>query len=383
MNPSYDIAALREQEFPWAARGDSIYLNHASTGPLPERSLGALERFNRLRAEPHRIAQEVQFGILDRARASCAKLVGASTDEIALMVNTGYGINLAARTLGLRDGDVVLGFDREFPANVYPWMALSHTGVEFRQVPCVNGIPDEARLHDELARDAKVRIVAVSWVQFASGYTVDLESLGAACARRGAHLVVDAIQGVGVRRLDLSSGHVSVLACGGQKWLLSPWGSGFTYVRRDLIQDLEPNPVSWMAVRDSDDFSRLVDYDLTWRSNARRFEMITLPYQDFEGMNASLDLLLELGLEDVERHVRSLTDRIVRWAEGENVTLVTPPDPARRAGIVSLAPADPSAASRRLTNAGVIHSLREGMIRLSPFIYNTADEVDRALALLL
>jgi len=138
-----------------------------------------------------------------------------------------------------------------------------------------------------------------------------------------------------------------------------------------------------MATRNSDDFTRLIDYDFTYRDDARRFEMITLPYQDFIGLNASLDLFLEVGLDEVYAQIERLTTRIVRWASGTpGVRLVTPPGREQRAGIVAVAPPDPAAASERLTSAGVTHSLREAAIRLSPHFYNTDEEIDRALALL-
>lgn len=381
---AFDVEALRRREYPWIAQTNTTYLNSASTGPLPERTLAELERFNRLRAEPHRISQDEQFGVLTKSRALLASLLNVTAGEIAVMTNTGHGINLAARSLGLQAGDVVLGFDREFPANVYPWMALSSQGIEFRMIPCVAELPDEARLLEELEGDERVKVVAVSWVQFATGYTVDIHSLGTACRDRGVHLVIDGIQGLGPRTLDLSHGLVSMFACGGQKWLLSPWGSGFVHVRRDLIDVMQPAEVSWLGVRDSDDFSRLVEYDMTWRPDARRFEMVTLPFQDFAGMNASLGLLHELGPAAIEQHVRDLTDRIVDWACSESrVRLVTPPDPAKRAGIVAVAPPDAAEASRRLEASGVVHSLREGAIRLAPHCFNTIEEIDRAIALML
>ena len=381
----YDVDSLRVREFPWAARGEAVYLNNASTGPLPRRTTEAVDAFSRLRAEPFRMTDEIQFGTIARSRELCARLIGAAPREIALMVNTSYGINLAARALPLTAGDVVLTFDREFPANVYPWMALARaSGVELRRVPCADGrLPDEAALLRAVETEPRVKAVTVSWVSFATGYRVDLARLGALCREHGIYLVVDAIQGVGAATLDVARCHVDVLACGGQKWLMSPWGTGFVYVRGELVERLEPAAVGWMSVRGSDDFSRLVDYDFTYRDDARRFEVITLPFQDFAGMNASLELLLELGPGAVESHVASLVTRVVEWTVGrDDVRLVTPADPARRAGIVSVAPRDPAAASARLTGAGVYHSLREGAIRLSPHCYNTPDEVDAALAVL-
>ena len=139
------------------------------------------------------------------------------------------------------------------------------------------------------------------------------------------------------------------------------------WLRPDLVQQLRPVDVSWMATRNSDDFTRLIDYDFTYRDDARRFEVITLPYQDFVGLNASLDLFLEVGLDEVYAHVHRLSTRIVTWAFGTpTVRLVTPADAARRGVIVAVAAPDPVAASARRGAGGVTQSLGEGGIRVSP-----------------
>ncbi len=378
---AYDVNELRAREFPWAARGDAIYLNNAATGPLPERTVRAITGILALRAEPYRLTYEHEASTLRRARELAARLVAGSASEIALMVNTTYGLNLAALALPLGAGDIVLAHDRDFPANVYPWMALARRGVKFERVPCCGTLPDEEALLRALDRP-HVRAVTTSWVSFATGYRVDLQTLGRACRERGLYFIVDAIQGVGAAPLDVKTCHIDVLASGGQKWLLSPWGSGFVYVRDELTRRLEPGVVGWMAMRGggSEDFTRLTDYDFTYLDDARRFEVNTLPIQDFAGFNASVELLLGLGLDEVGRHIRRVTDVAIEWAATRSdVRLITPPDAARRAGIVAIAPADPRAASARLTAAGVSHSSREGAIRLSPHCYNTADEMARAL----
>ncbi len=380
--PSYDIASLRERQFPWAARGDAIYLNNGSTGPLPRRTVEALADFNERRAAPYLITDEVQFGTLRRSRELIARLINAQPTEVALMVNTSYGLNLAARALPLDAGDVVVTSDREFPANIYPWMALANRGVALERVPCVDGLPDEEALLRALDRP-RVKILAISWVSFATGYRVDLHRLGTACRERGIWLVVDAIQGLGALTLDVARMPIDILACGAQKWLTAPWGTGFVYVRRELVQRLEPQAVGWMSTRASENFGSLVDYDLAYLPDARRFEVITLPFQEFSGLNASLELLLELGPAEIAEHVAQLGDRIIAWAQAQRgVSLVTPADRARRAGIVTLRPRDTAAAAARLTQAGVAFSVREGGIRLSPHYYNTREEVDAALAVL-
>ncbi|GJG88024.1 aminotransferase V [Gemmatimonadetes bacterium T265] len=381
---TYDVEALRRVEFPWAARGEAAYLNNASTGPLPARTVAAVSEFVARRAEPYRIGDSELFDTLARVRDGVARLVGAEPGEVACMPNTTYGLNFAARALPLGPGDVVLTFDGEFPANVYPWMALAVRGVRLELLPgTAEGLPDEAALLRAIAERDDVRAVTVSWVQFASGYRVDLAAIGAACRARGVWFVVDAIQGLGACPLDLRATPVDVLACGAQKWLLAPWGTGFVYVRRELVARLAPQDVGWLAVRGADDFARLTDYDYTLRDDARRFEVLTLPFHDFAGLAASLDLLHALGPDAVAAHVAARADQIVAWAAArDGVTLVTPRDPARRAGVVSFRLPDAAAASGLLRAAGVAHSVREGAVRLSPHGYNSAADVDRALDVL-
>ncbi len=378
---TYDVATLRAEEFPWTQTSPVIYLNNASTGAMPRRSLEALTAFNATRAEPFRLTLEHEFGAAKRAREMAARLIGASVGEIALMPNTSYGINLAALALPLERGDVIVSPDREFPANVYPWMGRARDGLRLEQLPCVGGLPDEDALFRALERP-EVRVLAISWVSFATGYKADLAALGRACRANDVYLVVDAIQGVGASALDVHALDVDILACGGQKWLMSPWGTGFVYVREALVRQLEPAVIGWMAVKGSEDFTHLTDYDFTLRDDARRFEVNTLAAQDYAAMAESISLLLELGPANVAAHVERILDAAITWIDArDDISLVTPRDPARRAGILSFIPQDPAAAAQRLRRAKVWHSLRESAIRLSPHCYNTCDEVLRALAI--
>lgn len=382
MTPRIDVAALRAAEFPWADRTDRVYLNNASTGPLSQRAIAASAAVTAEREEPFRIDDDRNFAMLARTRELAARMIGADASEIAILTNTTYGINIAAQTFSWEPGDVIVVHDREFPANMYPWLALEKRGVVVKRIPTDGLLADEDALVAAIA-GPRVKVAAVSWVGFSTGYKSDLKRIGEACRAHDVRLVVDAIQGLGADFLSVRDCHVDVLACGGQKWLVSPWGSGFAYIRRELVASLDPNPVGWMSVKASDDFSRLIEYDLTWRDDARRFEVLTLPFQDIAGLCASLELIHELGLEAIAARVALLAGEIVGWARGRRgVQLVTPVDPARRAGIVSLITADPAASSARLDASGVAHSLREGAIRLSPHVYNTSEEIQRALAVL-
>ena len=373
---------IARREFPRLQR-DDIWLNSASTGPLPESALRVAAEEAALRAEPWRYPAGRQFDVLDTSRRLIADLIGALPAEIALMVNTTYGLNLAARSLPLRRGDVVVATDRDFPSNVYPWLGLARdVGIEFRQVPTAGRLFDEEALIAALG-DTRVRVLVVSWVSFESGIRLDLDRLGAACRARGVWFVVDAIQGLGPLTLDVRRTPIDILACGGQKWLLSPWGTGFVYVREGLVRQLEPTQIGWMSVKGADDFTNLLDYRFEYWDDARRFEMVTLPYQDFAVMNTSLALFHEVGPGAIAARIARHGDRIVEWAQARRgMRLVTPADRSRRAGVVAVLPPDAGEASRRLTGVRVGHSLREGAIRLSPHFFTTDAHLERALEVL-
>ena len=375
------VPALRTREYAWMANDPAIYLNAASTGPMPASAVAAANRWTALRAQPHQIPLALMFEAAATARQQFAQLIGAETEEIALMPNTTYGLNLAARALPLRPG-VILTFDGEFPSCVYPFQALGSRGISLELVPRVNGLPDEDTLVAAIARPDVVAVV-ISWVQFANGFVADLKRIGEACRANGVFFIVDGIQGCGVIPIDIHSLPIDIFASGAQKWQLSPWGTGFVYVRRGLIEHIEPHDVGWACMRASTDYTRLTDYEFDFFPDARRFEVVTIAYHDFAVANASTKLLLELGVANVSAHINALVDTVVDWVDSRSdVRLVTPAVITRRAGVVSFAPDDVAAMAVRLRDSHVIHTVREGAVRLSPHCYNTQDEIRSVLNLL-
>ena len=373
------VPALRDREFPWTAA--TVYLNNAAVGPIPERTRLALEAFYAKRTAPHLLPDGELFPMLDAARRAAARLINAEPGEIALMPNTSAGLNVAARALPLAAGDVVLLSDREFPANVYPWLALRRRGVVVERAPVTaDGYPDEDYLVERLT-DPRVRALTVSFVQFANGWKADLARLGSACRANGAWLVVDAIQGLGASPLDVRALPVDLLACGGQKWLLSPWGSGFLYVRHELIARLEPAAVGWLSLEGTDDFANLLRYSDRLRPDARRFELPNA-FHDHLGLATSVGLLLELGVEAIDAYTRRLGEPILAWARERGVRVVSPPHGPHRSAIVCVAPPEPQQAHRRLRQAGILCSLREGSLRFAPHCYNTVAEIEKAVEVL-
>ena len=376
-----DFRALRDREFPFAARAP--YLNAASMAPLPERARLAVEAYNRRRSDIHSMCGADFEPVLARCRRAAARMIGAGEDEIALLPNTSFGINLAALSLPLERGRRVLLSDREFPANVYPWMALERLrGARVDVLPVdAAGNPDEARMLEELAR-GDVGILAVSAVQFTNGWVADLEALGRACRQHGTWFVVDGIQALGQLPVDVRACGIDVMAAGGHKWLCGPFGTGFTYVRREVVGRMEPHLIGWTSMTASADLERVLDYKYAFVQGARRFEVATQPWQDYAGLGESLELLLNADPARIRAHVLGLLHPLAAWLAERGVEVTGVPRPERRSGIFSFRPADAAGVNRALARAGVGCVLREGAVRLSPHLYNQPEDVETVMDVL-
>ena len=379
-----DVAALRQREFP-GLDGRRPYLNAASLGALPERARRAVDAHNARRATVHLMRGPDFEPVLERARTAAARLVNASADEIALLPNTSHGLNLAAQCLPVEEGRRILVSNLEFPANVYPWLAQAQLGrARVDVVPAdALGRPDEDRLLAEIER-GDVGVFALSAVQFATGYAAGLARFGEACRRNRTWFVVDGIQALGCVPLDVRAAGIDLLACGGHKWLCGPTGTGFAYLRRELVERIGPATVGWTAMAASADYADCCRYRWEFVDGARRFEVATQPFQDYAGFAESVELLLETGIERIHAHATALHQPLIDWlAAREDATIVTDLAPARRSGIFSFRiGGDVRRVYAALHRAEVGCVPREGAIRLSPHLYNTADEVARVIEVL-
>jgi cysteine desulfurase/selenocysteine lyase len=375
------VDRVAAREFPGPSGG--IHLNAASWGlvPISAARESAELMLRRNRADGF---SEADFGpIQRRCRAALASLLDVDRDEIVLCPNTTYGVGLAVALVGAGPPGTIVVSRGEFPANVLPWMALERLGFRLRFVDVdAGGLPDESALIQALA-GPDVRALALSAVQFATGYRHDLAALGGVCGERGVLFCVDAIQALGAVPLSPRRLGIDLLASGGQKWLCSAWGSGFAWVDRSLHERFDPPLASWLGVRGGAKLHGTAEYALDWVVGARRFEVATLGYQDYLTLARSTEVLLEMGIERVERHLHRLHGSVLDWiASRRDVHPVTPLNPRRRAGILSFRHPRTDAASGALAAAGVVHSVRGGLIRLAPHYYNTVAEMEEVVRLL-
>lgn len=272
------------------------YFDHAAVAPLTGRAQRAVNAWAEEYATNGDANSTRHVREVERTRQRGAALIGAVPEEIALVPSTSAGINLVAEGFPWQAGDNVVFPANEFPANQYPWLNLASRGVEARRVEFPDGRVDWSRMAE--ACDDRTRIIALSWVGYATGYRVDLDEAVQFARERGAHLFVDAIQGLGVFPIDVVATPIDFLAADGHKWMLGPEGAGLFYLRREHLELLRPTAVGWHSVAHSSDYARI---ELNLRPNAARFEGGSWNMAGFLGLGASLELLLAYGAKAIDR----------------------------------------------------------------------------------
>lgn len=356
---------------------ERIYLDHAGVAPLSGPAAEAVAEAAADMARNGWLNSKRWGRLVERGRVLFARMIGAAPGDIAYVKNTSQGLLLAANSLPLREGDNVVVFHGEFPANVYPWLALAHRGVEARWVRPES----DRRIPPDLvaaAMDSRTRVVALSAVQFASGFRADLGAIGDLCRARGAYFVVDMIQGAGAVPMDVSETPFDIGAADGHKWLLGPEGIGYLYCRPEILDQLAPTYMGWNSVRNAYDFEH---YDPTPRPDARRFEEGSLNILGACGLAASVELLEGWGRDWVFARILELTHHVAEEVRRRGWELLSPmKHREERSGIVifRVPGRDPGALVKSLASGGVLCAARGGGIRFSPHAYNTEDEIDEA-----
>ena len=344
------------------------YLNTASTGVVPETAIAEQDRFmNFYRGETIQ-SQPETFEVIEQIREKLGIILGAPAEDIALINNTSYGINMAAWGIDFHKCDKILLPAKEFPANFYPWKVHESRGAEI----VINDTSDEIFFD---LYDAKV--IAPSWVRFYDGFRFDLKQCAEIAKKNRSLLCVDGIQGAGVLYPELEKSGVDTFSTGGQKWLLSPYGTGALYVRKDApIRSLFQG---WLQrFLDTKDFSDVGKYDISEPNNATRFEIGSLTYQALFAMNKSLELINELGIQNIEKHALKLANYFADECKNLDFEVVSPGG-KRRSAIVSINFRDSKKVYEVLISKKVLCSLREGNIRFSFHLYNNEEDVEKTL----
>lgn len=355
------------------------YFNHAATAPYSTRTAQALQRYVSDFTENGGTNYAQWEKIREETRGLAGQLLNCTAEEIALTANTSEGANIVAQGLGFEANDNVVIPEEDFPANVYPWLNLRQKGVEVRLVPLDRG---RLTLEDLLGRvDDRTRLVAVSSVAYHNGYRLDLEALGAALEVREVPLYVDAIQSMGVLPLDVAKCKISFLSADGHKWLLAPEGAAVFYCAADRLNSLNQAYLSWLSVREPFDFGQTT---IELAPSARRFECGTPNFAGTVGLHSSLKMILEVGVDRIEKRVLSLLEQAVDRLEQKGYEVRSPRKKGEQSGILTFSHEryDPETLKDRLLEAKVVTTLRGGGVRISPHFYNNEEEIEQMLAAL-
>lgn len=364
-----DLDTIREQ-FPITRNYN--FLNHAAVAPLSRPAMEAMCGYAAELAD-YAYLRGAYYRAAERIRQAAAKLINADPAEVTFVKNTTEGVNYVANGIPWRTGDNVVSTAMEFPANVYPWLALEARGVQLRAIA-----EDDGRVpFDRIAAaiDNRTRVVAVSAVQWSNGFRLDLTRLGELCREKGVLFFVDAIQSIGVNPIDVRRMNIDMLSCGGHKWLTSPEGVGIFYCQRELVGHIKPSEVGYLSMKQGHGDGE-IDYDL--HDDVRRFDSGSYNLAGVCALGASIQLLFEVGQDEAQVRVKRLTDMLAEGVAHKGWRVHSPRTPSEWSGIVSFSSDkhDVDAIRRHLRHEfRIVVATRRGRLRASPHYYNSPDEI--------
>ena len=353
------------------------YLNNAGVAPPSTRVLESLEAYHRehaLYGFHKSIIKHMNTGT--EIKEILAEFLDCSPSCIALTHNTSEGMNIVAQGYPWKDHDCILGLDLEYPANVYPWWNLEKRGVRHLRLKPTHSAEDLAALKNNL--NDQVRMVAVSAVDWCSGYVLDLAGLGEFCRRRGVMLVVDMAQALGVVPLSPEAAGIAAMAGSGWKWLMGPVGLGVFYCDPSLMEQLELVYVGTDTVVES---HKYLDYRFEPKPDASRFEFSTPNVNDWVYLLAAIRLLREIGLQNVRERILSLNTYLRQGLTNKGFHVRGSERQEEQSGILSFWREDlhVTEEARRLAAQDIFVAARDGAIRVSPHIFNNEEDLNRLL----
>ena len=369
--PSGDDPLGVRSDFPVV--NESVYLNTPYMSPSPLSAIEATTRFVEAKGRSPILVGEM----LEETRSTrekFARLVRAEVGEIGLVSSTSEGENIVANSLDLKSGDNVVIDDLHYSTSLVMYSQLSETtGMETRIVRNVDGVAAPEAFAEMV--DDKTKLISVAWVSNRNGYRHDLKALADLAHAHGSYLYADAVQGVGMVDLDIKESGVDFLTTGTYKWLLGGYGIAPFYVREDVMDMVRPDRLGWRMVDE-----RLPDNRYTIYKDARKFGYATPAFGAIYQLSASLDYLLNVGVDNIERHTVALAHRLHGGLTEQGFEVFTPP--GTQSAIVSFKHgADHEQISSQLADANVRLSFRENgeQIRVGPALFNNEQEVDAFL----
>jgi len=359
----------------------SVYFNHAAISPPPITTIRAVEAQLRDVHENGSANFRSWLAVKEDARKLLANFLGARPEQVAFVRNTSDALSTVANGFTWRAGDNIVTFSHEFPSNIYPWLRIRDVfGVEVRMCEEREGRVDLSELESMI--DDRTRIVAISHVQYASGFRTDLARLGQVARRHDALFVVDTIQALGVVPTDVEAEFIDVAAGASHKWLLAPEGVGYLFLSERARERIQPTLVGWTSVPDPDDY---LNFEQGWNRGTLAWETGTGPAALFYGFKASLELLQNAGVRKIAGYLEELTDYLCERLAGRDYEVVSSRAPGEKSSIVCIrhrGGLSSMALYHHLNQRNIITAPRGDRLRIAPHFYNTATEVDEFAAAL-
>lgn len=370
----------------WFDNEEAIYLNLAGQSPMPKVSFRAVQASLEWKKFPQRIPDTAFFDVPNRIRASIAKLINAQPNDIALTTGASSGMSGIAYGLTWKPGDEVITATGEFPLQYASWKPMEEReGIVLKIVK-----PREKFLDaDDIiaALTPRTRLVSLSLVRFDDGVLIDAARIGAACHAQGALLLIDASQGCGIVPIDVQAMNVDFLVSAGYKFMLGPFGTGFCWGRPDLVAAMRPGPFYWMAAQGMEHgFAAMSFADPKPAAGAKRWDAAeTANYFNHAALDASLEFVLQVDPATALAHCHNLIDQLFERLPKDRCIPASPLDRAHRGPYASFAARTPEktvALYDKLRKENVVVSLREGNIRVSPYLFNTERDIDRLVSVI-
>lgn len=375
MTDEQKISEIRS-EIPFLKNG--IYADNAAVSPIPQSVRSACDQYNAFLAEQLLDIKANADSYFDRGRVLAAKLVGSLASQVAYIQNTSHGLSLVALGVDWLPGDNLVVCEQEFPSNYLCWIQLAAKGVEVRRISSPDGKLEADQMRH--AMDSRTRLVALSHVQFYSGFRVDIPSFANLCSEHGALLVVDGTQSAGALDLNVESMGIDVLVVSAHKWMMGPRGIGFAAFSARALEQISPRIMGWLSVNDPFEFKRTLDF----LPDARKFEPGTPNGSGIFGLTERLVQIDQLGIKWIEKRVLALNEVLYERALSSGLQPVYEFGSKSRSGIILLQKprTEASETHAALVSNGIYTSLRNGAIRISPHYYNTFDEMARIISIM-
>jgi cysteine desulfurase / selenocysteine lyase len=369
----------------WFEIEDATYLNLAAQSPMPKVSFRAVQASLEWKKFPQRIPDTAYFEIPTRIRTSLSKLIGAQPDDIALTTGASSGMSAVAYGLNWKPGDEIITASGEFPLQYATWKPMEEReGVKLKVVSPSNRF---LTADDVIAAlTPRTRLVSISMVRFNDGVLLDAARISKACHAQGALLLLDASQACGAVPINVQTMGIDFLVAAGYKYLLGPFGTGFFWARPEEVAKMRPGPFYWMAAKGIEDFASMNFANPEPASSAKRWDAAeTANYFNHAALDASVEFVLQAGPETVRAHNHNLIEQLYARLPKDRCVPTSPLDASQRgpyACFAARAPEKTAALYDRLRKENIIVSLREGNIRVSPYLFNTERDIDRLVSVI-